>query len=445
MSRKTGNNLFWKALLQSHLLVESGIAVEHSCGEGGRGPTAAVEKGEEEARTGDGGGGVAHRRPRRWRARQWRRLTDHWDEYDDAFIHMKEATKKSYLHDIMQKTEKATDELVELKKNLQLVKNEVMHWCSKVDKPCVERLVRCQKPPYLVGQILEMALVMISCLPTSENANELPKSSGHLNEKSDSRASNRFQPSPVGKSSPPKRGFREPSDKVDRARWKNIQYHIGETSKFVDMIHQIAKLQDGLPDQTIKDVEAYLGKAKEGSTGVTGEGSLLENAAPHATPQSITPAKKYSQNDGDKTKDNKKGGITIAAARYSSEDAASLVAFIVAIVEYTRLCVPLKECQKKLADLGREKEDLIVKEEQSKMITNSFEDEPAVLHHHILSTLTAEDLSSLKAEVDKLHEEYDSAINQKYQLVEQLQSHEQKLQAAVDILDRQLSCLDDQN
>nr|DBA26446.1 TPA: hypothetical protein GDO54_010703 [Pyxicephalus adspersus] len=368
---------------------------------------------------------------------------EHWDEYDDAFIPMKEASKKSYLQDITQKTDKATDELEELKKTLQTVKNEVMHWCSKVDKPCVERLVRCQNPPYLVGQILEMAFVMISCLPKSENTNELPKSASHLNAKSDSRSSSRFQTSPAGKLSPLKRGrkkvlccFRDPTDKVDRARWKNIQNHIGETSKFVDNIHQIAKLEDGLPDQTLRDVEAYLGKAKEGSPGVTGEGSLLENAAPHATPQSITPAKKYAHNDADKMKDNKKGGITIAAARYSSEDAASLVAFIVAIIEYTRLCVPLKECQKKLADLERERENLIMKEEQSKMITDSFEEEPPDLHHHILSTMTAEDLPALQAEVDRLHEEYDSAINQKYQLVEQLQSHEEKLQAAVDILNR---------
>ncbi|XP_077343463.1 dynein axonemal heavy chain 5-like [Lithobates pipiens] len=361
---------------------------------------------------------------------------DNNDEYDDAFNRMKEASKKSYLQDVTQKTEKAADELNERKKNLQIVKNEVMHWCSKVDKPCVERLLRCQNPPYLVAQILEMALVMISCLPKSENTNELQKSPSPLNEKSDSRTSSRFQPSPVGKSSPPKRGFRDAADKVDRARWKNIQYCIGETSKFCDMIHQIAKLEDGLPDQTLKDVEAYLGKAKEGSTGVTGEGSLLENAAPHATPQSITPAKKYSQTDGDKTKDKKKGGITIAAARYSSEDAASLVAFIVAIVEYTRLCVPLKECQKKLSDLEREKEDLIMKEEQSKMVNDNYEEEPAVLHHHVLSTLTAEDLPSLQAEVDRLHEEYDAAINQKYHLVEQLQSHEEKLEASVDILER---------
>lgn len=39
-------------------------------------------------------------------------------------------------------------------------------------------------------------------------------------------------------------------------------------------------------------------------------------------------------------------------------------------------------------------------------------------------------------QVDRLHEEYDAAINQKYQLVEQLQSHEEKLEASVDILER---------
>ncbi|XP_063775387.1 uncharacterized protein LOC134910927 [Pseudophryne corroboree] len=355
------------------------------------------------------------------------------DEYDEAFKSMKEASKKSYLHDILEKTEKAADEVEELKKHLRTIKNEVMHWCSKVDKPCVERLVRCQNPPYLVAQILEMSLVMISCLPKVEYMKDLQKSPPSVNEKSDNRASNRFQPSPIAKSTTSKRGMRDPADKVDKARWKNIQYHIGESSKFVEMIHQIAKLEDGLPEYTMKDVEAYLGRASEGSHGVTGEGSLLENAAPYATPQSITPAKKYSHTDYNKSKDAKRRGITIAAARYSSEDAASLVAFVVAVVEYTRLCVPLKDCQKKWSDLEREKEDLILKEEQSRLIPESVEEEPAVFYNQ---AHTKEDISLLQAEVTHLHEEYDSAVNLKYQLEEELQSHEEKLQAAVDMLDR---------
>lgn len=88
-----------------------------------------------------------------------------------------------------------------------------------------------------------------------------------------------------------------------------------------------------------------------------------------ATPQSITPAKKYSHIHHTKNKDAKGGGITIATARYSSEDAASLVAFVVAIIEYTRLCAPLKEAQKKLSELEREKEDLILKETQSRVVS----------------------------------------------------------------------------
>ncbi|KAG8582082.1 hypothetical protein GDO81_007910 [Engystomops pustulosus] len=363
-------------------------------------------------------------------------LKDDGDEYDEAFYRMKEASKKSFLHEILQKTAKVADELEELKKNQRAIKNEVMHWCSKVDKPCIERLVRCQNPPYLVAQILEMALVTISCLPSTENINDLQKASTHVNEKSASRASTRLQSSPVSKSAPSKKGMRDSTDKVDRARWKNIQYQIGETSKFVEMIHQIAKLEDGLPDQTLRDVEAYLGKAKEGSNGVTGEGSLLENAAPYATPQSITPAKKYSHIDYNKNKDAKRGGITIATARYSSEDAASLVAFVVAVVEYTRLCAPLKECQKKMSNLEKEKEDLIVKEAESKVMPESFEEEPTVLYHQTLSTLTADDLPLLQKEVTQLHEEYDMAVKYKHQLEEDLQLHREKLHAALNMLDR---------
>ncbi|KAM4771050.1 dynein axonemal heavy chain 5-like [Rhinophrynus dorsalis] len=329
---------------------------------------------------------------------------DGFDEYDEEFNHMKEASKQSYLHEIQQKIEKARNDLEDVRNSLKVTKNQVMHWCSKVDKTCIERLVRGQNPPYLVSQVLEMAVVMTDCLPKNENMNNLSRSPTHLLDNSSNRSGSRFQPSPVGKSSP-LRSMRDHVSKVDRAKWKSLQNRVGETSKFVELIHQIAKLEDGLPDQTLKDVETYLGKAREGSHGVTGEGSLLENAAPYATPQSITPAKKYSQTDN-KFKDVKKEGITIATARYSSEDAASLVAFIVAIVEYTHLCVPLKECVRRLSDLEREMDDLRLKEELS---------------------------SSL---VIRLHEQYDAAVNHKHQLEEELFSHQQKLWAALDMLER---------
>lgn len=74
---------------------------------------------------------------------------------------------------------------------------------------------------------------------------------------------------------------------------------------------------------------------------------------PDATPQSITPAKKFTVVDSSV----RKGGITIAAARYCSEEAATLVAFVVALVEYTRLCGPLRACLSRVQELEVEKED----------------------------------------------------------------------------------------
>ena len=54
--------------------------------------------------------------------------------------------------------------------------------------------------------------------------------------------------------------------------------------------------------------------------------------------------------------DNTKG-ITIAAARYSSEDAATLVNYTIAIVEYTRRCGPLKTALERMHELEREIEE----------------------------------------------------------------------------------------
>lgn len=50
-------------------------------------------------------------------------------------------------------------------------------------------------------------------------------------------------------------------------------------------------------------------------------------------------------------------GITIAAAKFSSEDAAVLVQYTIAIIEYTRLCAPLRTALEKQHKLEREIEE----------------------------------------------------------------------------------------
>lgn len=50
-------------------------------------------------------------------------------------------------------------------------------------------------------------------------------------------------------------------------------------------------------------------------------------------------------------------GITISAAKYSSEDCATLVQYTIAIVEYTRRCLPLKTATERMNELEREIEE----------------------------------------------------------------------------------------
>ena len=49
------------------------------------------------------------------------------------------------------------------------------------------------------------------------------------------------------------------------------------------------------------------------------------------------------------------GGITIAAVRYSSEDAGNLVAYICSLVEYSHQCGPLRRALEKQTELEKEK------------------------------------------------------------------------------------------
>ncbi|KAJ1151043.1 hypothetical protein NDU88_003830 [Pleurodeles waltl] len=361
---------------------------------------------------------------------------DELDEYDEAFWNMKAASNVSQIHEITQKIEKVQSELEEVRSSLKHVKNQVMHWCSKVDKGCMERLLRCQNPPYLVGQVLEMVLVMVDSLPYDESGFN-PQSSArpHLenaNDKHSPLAPSVAKPTRTRRKD---RGIgRDSKDKVDKAKWKNLQYRIGDSSTIIEMIHNVAKLEDGLPTQTLKDVESYLAKAKEGSQGVTGEGSLLEDAAPHATPQSVTPAKKFSHSDGSPTRDSSKGGITIAGARYSSEDAAILVTFVVAVIEYTRLCGPLRDCLKKLDELEKEKEECSKEEEKVTDVTENKEEETPVPTFQEEMILNADDLPTLEAEVQQLQAEYDVAVVRKHHLQEELYSHQERLQAALAVL-----------
>jgi dynein heavy chain len=89
-------------------------------------------------------------------------------------------------------------------------------------------------------------------------------------------------------------------------------------------------------------VESYIAKGRDGiSEGVSGEGSLLDNAKGFY----VAPVR------GAGTQETR---ITLAAARYASEEAAALVHYAIALIEYTKLCQPLRLAKQKVDKLKQE-------------------------------------------------------------------------------------------
>lgn len=65
------------------------------------------------------------------------------------------------------------------------------------------------------------------------------------------------------------------NDRVDRAAWKQMQQHFADTSKFVDMLHNL-HWEGGLELNVIRGVERFLAKNKDGELGVYGENSQVD-------------------------------------------------------------------------------------------------------------------------------------------------------------------------
>ena len=96
-------------------------------------------------------------------------------------------------------------------------------------------------------------------------------------------------------------------------------------------------------------MESYIAKGRDGvSEGISGEGSLLENAKNFHVPAVR----------GSSSQENR---ITLAAARYASEEAAALVHYVIALIEYTKLCQPLRLAKQKVEKL---KHDLLDAEQK---------------------------------------------------------------------------------
>ena len=113
--------------------------------------------------------------------------------------------------------------------------------------------------------------------------------------------------------------------------------------------------------QICSAVESYIAKGRDGiAEGITGEGFLLENAKSKSM-KNVFVFVRLSSNfrfrkdfhvnaaRGTTSQENR---ITLAAARYASEEAAALVHYAIALIEYTKLCQPLHLAKQKVEKIA---------------------------------------------------------------------------------------------
>ncbi|WAR07684.1 DYHG-like protein [Mya arenaria] len=320
----------------------------------------------------------------------------------DAYLHLNEMETEQEEEDELLK-QGAKTQVEECRKNLEYAREQVVHWKSKVDKGCIERLRAFSSPPVLVGQVMEMVMILIGKrLPSQRiETREYPTGKDEMS----SRMSSSSSGTKVVKKSEP-RSFiakKDDSTRVDRTQWKGITNTMNDSTKFVDMLRNVS-WEDGLPEDVLR-----------------GEGTLLENAADISIH-----AKKRTQSP-----DNSKG-ITIANAKYSSEDSATLVQYTIAIVEYTRRCGPLKSALERMHELQREIEENDRLQREKEKEPKEEETEEVEFQEQ---DYDEDDLPGIQADLNALQTEFDQAVVEKHSLEMELISMNERLKAATEMVE----------
>ncbi|XP_076466964.1 uncharacterized protein LOC143298129 [Babylonia areolata] len=356
---------------------------------------------------------------------------EEYDDYDAEFDKMREATLKTRQVQAKEEYAEAQKRVEECRQQLDHARSQVLVWKSKVDRQCIERLKAFQSPPVLVGQVMEMVMILIGKRLPSQRIQEARGGDYTAKEDLSSRMSSSSSSTKlIVKKTERQRSAKQvkDSERFDRAQWKSMVQTMTESTKFVDMLHNVS-WEDGLPTDVLQAVESYLAVSKEGQLGVTGEGSMLENAS----------EKQFMAIKRSASPQGRNSGITISAAKYSSEDCATLVQYTIAIVEYTRRCGPLKASIERMHELEREIEEneRLQKqaEAEARLRKAKPKEEEEKKEEEPEEELSEADLPRLQEEVNSLQVQFDQAVVEKHSLHMELQSMNERLKAASEMVE----------
>ncbi|XP_075255403.1 dynein axonemal heavy chain 5-like isoform X4 [Convolutriloba macropyga] len=355
------------------------------------------------------------------------------DDGGDTGLEFMQLREKNVAERVSQLDEAVLDlhhQLEEIRTEMQSRKDNVINWRKKVDKEsgCLDRIKNFQSPPLLVAVVLEMLMNLVGKKKLQEFKIEVK----NFDFTSSRRLANG------------KLRLRDLTDegKVDRGTWKSMQSSLlSDVKKLTDLMTTGIDWEDGLSEEQVGVLRHYIGKWSNTEPGVTGEGSLIDGPKADENGDLLLPDFKYPKGvkipspSGEEVLEvtkiaqwNKRlespveEGLTIGAVRFSSEDAASLLAFMVALLEYTEQCGPLKETLKNIEARKREKEDILRLDQEMKELeekeAEQLQRRQALLPPEMEEEkqLTKEDIPRLEREMLEVQKQYDGSIFEKYSL-----------------------------
>ncbi|XP_028415382.1 dynein heavy chain 8, axonemal-like isoform X2 [Dendronephthya gigantea] len=355
------------------------------------------------------------------------------DELDEEFERIQVAKMKSKKAKTVEEIAMAEREQERLRSELDEAKDQVLVWQERLDRTCCERLKAIQSPPTMIGLVMLMTMTLLGKHEFSPFIST-PSTTGRHDRKSFDGAAvtddtssiggkkrNRLEPSQLR--APPQSSYAGISSdgKMDRQTWKAIQTFMSDSQKFAEALHGVS-WEEGLSDDIVRSVEPFFAKNELGELGK----SLRSGTSKGNT----SPGKHSPQ-----TERRHSVGITVTAARYSSEDAVILVEYVLSLLEYTKKYKPYRKVLDYIAELSAEQEEHEKLTDDERYSEDDFhEEKPADGEPE--PVLTEADLPRLEQELETLQEEFDKAVMVKYDLQDEVNASSERLRVAQELLQR---------
>ncbi|XP_052821623.1 dynein axonemal heavy chain 5 isoform X2 [Octopus bimaculoides] len=308
---------------------------------------------------------------------------DDYDSYDEEFHRLMAENLEKKENQIEEDLAKAKKQIPYKEKCVELSKEKIYFWKSKIDRNCIESIRGFANPPNLVVHVINIVLIMTGKLNpltyfniSVEDQEIRLISSGHYK--------NKFQIS-----------------------WKAVQHILSESKKFINLIHNFS-FEQGLKPSVIQAISSYLSPQE-----------IQINL------QSIQTAVQSDTSVQHVCKVLPGNGITVAEAKHASKDVAILLQYVLSLVVYSTFCKELQELNETIKEL---EEQIFRNSKQNSTPDNEIE-VTSGLDNDMEVDFNKEAILVLEKEIESLQRPYREAVELKHSLEKELQNKNDEIKA----------------